>query len=52
MRVDDVTVISKKLLDNKDEIIVQLAQQLASSDEVEEITEEVTVNGVPAAEEK
>ena len=50
MSVDKVTVISTKLLDNKDEIIQTLSAQLAAS--AEEITaDDVTVNGVPVAEE-
>lgn len=50
MSVDKVTVISTKLLDNKDEIIQTLSAQLAAS--AEEITaDDVTVNGVPVVEE-
>lgn len=49
MFFNDVTVISTKLLDNKDAIIQQLSAQMAN--EAEEITaEDVTVNGVPTAE--
>jgi hypothetical protein len=50
MSVDKVTVISTKLLDNKDEIIQTLSAQLAET--AEEITaDDVTVNGVPVVEE-